>query len=68
MPDPTHYALSMIYVALTHAASLATGKPVDELADHLLREMLDENTPPAARDLLERITRDADAVHCPTPQ
>ena len=63
MANPTHYALSMIYVALTQATAMATGKLVDELTSYLLRGMIDENTPPAARDLLERITRDCPATH-----
>jgi len=47
----------MIYVALTEATALATGRPVGELTGHLLRGMIDPTTPPDVRDLLLRLTQ-----------
>jgi hypothetical protein len=52
------YALIVAYTALAKATALATGKPVEDLANHLVREMMDENTPPDARDFLERLAQD----------
>lgn len=50
----------MIYTAVTEAAALATGKPVDRLADHLIQDMLlnDEGGPTDARALLQRLATD----------
>ena len=58
MPDLTRYALAAIYTVLTEAMALATGKPAEQLANHLLREMLDDDTPPEAADLLSVLARD----------
>jgi len=52
------YVLVMVYTALTEATALATGKPVDGLASHLIRELLDENAPPDALDLLRCLSSD----------
>ena len=53
--DSVRYALAMIYVSLASAVAIATGKPVEELADHFMREMLDENAPAPAVDLLRNL-------------
>jgi hypothetical protein len=52
--------MALIYTALTEATALATGKPVEELSNYLIREMLDSNAPPQALDLLRSLSHDED--------
>jgi hypothetical protein len=50
MSDSTRFALTAMYVAITEATSLATGKPVDALADRLMRSIA-KSAPPESAEL-----------------
>ena len=49
-PDAIRGALAMVYLALAEATALATGKPVEQLANRLMRGMA-ECVPPETADL-----------------
>jgi hypothetical protein len=64
MSDSTRFALTAMYVAMTEAISLATGKPVVELTDCLMRSIA-KNAPSESSELClflansSEITRDS---------
>ncbi len=60
--NAVRFALAAIYAALTSATSIATGKPVDRMADQFVRGLLDANAPPEALELLVGLTQDDSAA------
>jgi len=55
--ESIQYTLAAIYTAVTEATAVATGKPIEQLSNYLIRGMADENAPPQARELLARLGR-----------
>ncbi len=50
--ESTRYALTVLYAVLIEALALSTGKPVQELAAYLIKQVVTEDAPYDAADLL----------------
>jgi hypothetical protein len=59
MDQPSiQHAFMVMYTAICEATELATGRPIEALSSYLIRGMLNEDTPPEARELLAALSKD----------
>jgi hypothetical protein len=58
MSRDTAHTLLVLYSAIVRAVSVATGQPVEHLANQFIRDLLSDRTPPDALALLQIMSRD----------